>query len=107
MTAARVLLRVPHHQRKAVMRQMLERASYADLYYKRIGRGHPDWGNGSLMAAAHTWDMAPEPFLDDADYCRCFMVVFDMLIRWRSERATLNQTRKKRRSPRLDQAPNA
>ncbi len=107
MMAARVLLRVPHHERRAVMQQMLERASYADLYYKRIGRGHPEWGNGSLMSVAYTHEMAPEPFLDDLDYCSCFMVVFEALINWRSERAALNRKHKKRMWPELDQAPNA
>jgi len=107
MAAARVLLRVPDGKRQAVMQQMLERASIADLYYKRLGRGHPEWGNGSLMAVAFGRDMAPEPFLDDPDYCSCFVVVFEALIRWRSERASFSRPRKTRRLPRLDQAPAA
>jgi len=79
------------------MRQMLERASIADLYYKRLKRGHPVWGNGSLMAIAKTREMAAEPFLDDQAYCRCFVIVFEELIKWRSERASFNRSRKSRR----------
>ncbi len=105
--AARVLLRRPHHVRRAIMRQMLEQASIADLHYKRLKRGHPIWGNGSLMAVAITQDMAPEPFLDDQEYCRCFVTVFEELIKWRRERASFSRPRKTRRSLQLDQAPTA
>lgn len=107
MAAARVLLRLPCDKRQAVMQQMLERASFADLYYKRLGRGHAEWGNGSLMAVAFARDMAIETFLDDPDYCSCFVLVFEALIQWRSERASFNRPRKSRRLPRLDQAPTA
>lgn len=103
--AARVLLRCHHHLRRQLMRQMLEQASTADSYYKRLKRGHPVWGNGSLMAVALVQDMAPEPFWDDPEYCRCFVMVFEELIRWRCERASFNQPRKTRRLQRLDQAP--
>jgi len=94
VAAARVLLGVPRAERRRVMRQMLQQASFADQYYKRLKRGHPTWGNGSLMAAAGTREMAPEPFLDDPTYCRCLVVVFEELIRWRSERAAFNRPRK-------------
>lgn len=104
VAAARVLLLLPQQDRQAVMRQMLEQASNADLHHKRLKRGHPVWGNGSLMAAAMIRDLAPEPFLDDAEYCRCFMVVFEELIRWRSERASFNQPRKPRKLQPLGQA---
>lgn len=86
------------------MRQMLEQASIADLHYKRLKRGHPVWGNGSLMAVAMTQEMAPEPFLDDQEYCRCFIVIFEELIRWRSERDSFNQPRRSRKWQQLDQA---
>ena len=93
VAAARVLLTVAEDQRRGVMRDMLERASVADAYYKRFGRGHPIWGNGSLMAAAMVSDLAAEPFLDDPDYCNCWVVVFEGLIHWRSERALFNRPR--------------
>lgn len=107
VSAARVLLRLPSIERRAIMRQMLDQASIADLYYKRFGRGHPVWGNGSLMAVATMQDMAREPFLDDLVYCSCFVHVFEELIRWRSERASFNRPRRKRRLPKLDQVQGA
>lgn len=102
--AARVLLSAPEQDQRALMLQMLERASVADVYYKRFGRGHSVWGNGSLMAVALSYDMAAEPFLDDPAYCRCWVVVFETLIHWRSERALLNQPRTQQKRRRLGQA---
>lgn len=93
--AARALLSVPDKDQRGLMLQMLERASVADAYYKRFGRGHPVWGNGSLMAVALCYDMVAEPFLDDPSYCRCWVVVFETLILWRSERALFNRPRKR------------
>lgn len=104
MAAARVLLRLPGLERQTVMQQMLERACFADIYFKRFGRGHPEWGNGSLMAVALAQGLAPEPFLDDPDYCSCFVLVFEALIQWRSELALLNQPRKPHRLPMSGQA---
>lgn len=94
VAVARVLLWAPEVGRHALMRQLLEQASVADLFRKRLGRGHPVWGNGSLMAAAMSRPMMREPFLDDPDYCRCLVVVFEALILWRSERAALNRPRR-------------
>lgn len=96
VAAARVLLRWPQHQRRGVMREMLEQASIADLHHKRLKCGHPIWGNGSLMAVAMARDMAPEPFLDDVSYCHCFLVIFEELMRWKGERMSLNQPRNRR-----------
>lgn len=89
------------------MRQILEQASIADLHFKRLKRGHPVWGNGSLVAAALRREMAPEPFLDDQEYCSCFVVVFEELIRWRGERASFNRSRRLRKLRLLDQVPTA
>lgn len=94
VAAARALLCVADVERRGIMYQMLEQASVADAYYKRFGRGHSTLGNGSLMAVAMSRDMAAEPFLDDPDYCRCWVVVFEALITWRSERAALNRPRR-------------
>lgn len=94
VAAARVLLALPKGGRLQAMRKMLERAGAADLYRKRLRKHHPDWGNGSLMAVAMGHEMRPEPFMDDPDYCRCLMVVFEGLLNWRCEKAAHNQTRR-------------
>lgn len=77
----------------------------ADRFRKRLGRGHPVWGNGSLMAVATARPMLCEPFLDDPDYCHCLVVVFKTLITWRGERAAFNLPRKSRKWAQLGQAP--
>lgn len=94
MAAARVLVALPLSLRPVVMEQLLEQAAAADLFRKRLNRGHPEWGNGSLMGAAMKRNMAPEPFLDDPDYCRCLMLVISTLLVWRSDKAVLSQKRK-------------
>lgn len=103
MAAALVLLWLPVAARSRVMRDMLEQAAAADLYRKRLGKGHPAWGNGSLMAVAMGRDRAAEPFLDDPDYCRCLIMVFTTLLEWRSERAVFNRRRRKYRLAQPDQ----
>ncbi|WP_194295022.1 DUF7742 family protein [Profundibacter amoris] len=104
VAAALVLLRLPVSARTDAMRDMLEQAAAADLYRKRLGKGHPAWGNGSLMAVAMRWDRASEPFLDDPDYCRCLITVFSELLAWRSERAMFSRKRRKCRLARSGQA---
>ena len=94
VSAARALLCVAETEQRALMQKMLEQASVADVYYKRFGRGHAVWGNGSLLAVAMSYEMADEPFLDDPAYCRCWVVVFEALISWRHERAGFNQPRR-------------
>jgi len=95
VAAARVLLRLPDGCRRREMRRLLEQAAVADLYRKRLRQVHPQWGNGSLMAAAGARDMAPEKFLDDPDYCCCLMLVFEVLLDWRREREEINHSHKK------------
>ncbi|WP_428543182.1 hypothetical protein [Profundibacter sp.] len=104
VAAALVLLRVPVSACPEVMRDMLEQAAAADLYRKRLGKGHPEWGNGSLMAVAMRRERAGEPFLDDPDYCRCLIAAFSTLLEWRAERAVFSRRRRKCRSARSDQA---
>lgn len=52
IVAAQALRDVPAHRHRLVFGQMLARAHAADKWRKRLGRIHPCWGNGSLMALA-------------------------------------------------------
>ncbi|WP_414897409.1 hypothetical protein [Rhodovulum sp. YEN HP10] len=83
VAAARALYRLPAAERGRMIGALLMQAEAADAYRKRFGRGHPDWGNGSLMALAENWELPPEPSLDDAEYCRCLAQVFCALAAWR------------------------
>lgn len=91
VAAARVLLTLPVEKRRAKMREMLEQAAVADVFRKRLKRGHPIWGNGCLMAAASRHKMLPERFLDDPDYCNCLIDALQTLLHWQAERAALNR----------------
>lgn len=84
--AARVLLRVPEAARARLCARLLAEAEYADRHMRRTGRAHPLWGNGSLMAAARKRMLAPEPGFDDPDYCACFEMVLQALIRRAADR---------------------
>lgn len=86
--AARVLLTVPQRNRDRLCAIMIAEAELADRYVARTGKLHPQFGNGSLMAAAHGRRLANEPGFDDLQYCQCFEIVLRHLIRLH-----INQTR--------------
>ena len=83
IAAARALLAFEPVERQALLVRMIDQAEQADRYRKRLGRAHPNWGNGSLMAAASRWPQAPEPFLSDPDYLDCLQMVLGRLARRR------------------------
>lgn len=86
VAAARALLAAPAETREATMVNMLLAADIADHYRKTLGRAHPRYGTGSLMAAASGWPQPPEPGLDDSDYLACLICVLSV-IRSRKEAA--------------------
>lgn len=79
IAAARVLLVVEAGLRSSLLACMIDQAKLADRYRKRLGRAHPRWGNGSLMAAAAVWPQAPEPFMSDDEYLDCLQTVLGRL----------------------------
>ena len=50
-------------------------------YRRALGRPHPHWGDGSLMAVAAGHAQAPEPFLSDPEYLHCLWIVMRTLLR--------------------------
>ncbi len=78
--AACALLPIPRAKRRAVLARILAEAETADAYRLEIGRLHPFWGNGSLMAAALAHERAAEPSLDDPEYASCMVLVFEALV---------------------------
>lgn len=80
VAVARVLRRVPPDRRAATCRELIAQAGWADAYRRALGRPHPAWGDGSLMAAAARFDQAREPFLSDPDYLHCLWVVTRTLL---------------------------
>ena len=79
--AARVLLCLPSGRRWQAAQELVARAEAADRYRRRLGRTHPGWGNGTLMAAAMARPMAPGHRPDHPDYADCLMLVLDALRR--------------------------
>ncbi len=80
VAAARCLLAVAGSERRSLANRLIARASLADVYRKATGKVHPLWGNGCLESAAVRSRQAPEPFLDDPDYCGCMVEVFEAVI---------------------------
>lgn len=78
-TAARVLYLYPDAMREAVCQRLIRNADWADRYTRRLGRAHPLWGNGTLLAAARAHAVAAEPTFDDVAYCSCFEIVLKLL----------------------------
>ncbi|WP_282157775.1 hypothetical protein [Shimia thalassica] len=65
---------------------MIEQSHAAHRFFKRFGRAHPLWGDGSLMALAHRHQMRPEPGFANSEYCTCVELVLSELVTWRSDR---------------------
>ncbi len=80
--AARALLAAPAAIRARLCDRLIAEAEMADLHVAETGRLHPVFGNGSLMAAARGRKLADEPRFDDIQYCQCFELVLQALIRF-------------------------
>ena len=92
VTAARALLGGPNEQRRALCQCLIQNADFAHRYFKRFGRSHHSWGDGSLMLAASKRPLSAEPDFSDSTYCRCVAMVLRELLMWRETRQ-LTQTR--------------
>lgn len=85
--AARVLHGVTAPARPAAMAALLTRAEAADRYRKRLGRAHPGWGDGTLMAAALATRPSCAPGLSEPDFARALAAALAGLIAWRDWKA--------------------
>ncbi len=77
--AVRALLAVAPEGRAALAQRLVTEAA-ADRYRRRFRRGHPDWGHGTLWAAALAHPVAAEPRLDDRDHLDCQFLVIEALL---------------------------
>lgn len=78
--AARTLLAAAPAARAPLLNRLFDEAEIADAHRLTTGRAHPDYGTGSLMAAALAHPVAPEPYLDEPAYAACMALVFEALI---------------------------
>jgi hypothetical protein len=83
-TAARAILAAPEAEREELVAFIIQQAEFADRYYRRIGKVHCAWGDGTLAAAARPYKLKDEPTLDNSEYCECMILVLGGLVARRS-----------------------
>ena len=80
LALARVLFVLGEEEWAVCADRLLWQAHVADRYRKRLGKPHPAWGNGSLMAVTGAEPKADaEPFLSDLRWLRALSCVLDRL----------------------------
>lgn len=79
MAAARAILSAPPGARAALADRLLAEAHAAHCYFKRYGRAHPHWGDGSLMARALHHGAPPRG--PDRAFLAALALVLDRLCR--------------------------
>ncbi len=80
IAVARVLFVLPERDWTSCVDRLIWQAKVADRYRRRLGRPHPAWGNGSLLAATCAEPKAEaEPFLSDLRWLRALSCVLDRL----------------------------
>ena len=87
---SRLLLGARAPQRAVLCNRVITEADAADRYFKKFGRSHSLWGNGSVLSAARKRPLPPEPDLADAEYCACMEQVFRALADWRAGKSRKN-----------------
>lgn len=75
VTVARVLLAQAPGARDALCAQIFAQAQAAERWRCATGRGHPEWGNGSVTSAALRHGPAREPARLSEEYCEALMLV--------------------------------
>ncbi|PSL20585.1 putative tail protein [Shimia abyssi] len=83
VAVARWLQTLPQGQRAQAVEDVIERASAAHKFFRRFGRSHPDWGNGSLYGAITMPGAGPEPSFSNVEYCRSTALVLMKLTQFR------------------------
>lgn len=83
-SAARALMAAAPEARIDLLVRILREAEIADRHVLETRSVHPQFGNGTLMAAARRHPILPEPDFDDDCYADCFATVLTGLRIWRA-----------------------
>ena len=86
LMAARAARCVPVASRSERLAQWLREAHWADRYRKRLGRAHPHWGNGSLLARAMT-EPLEQPSWPESEELVALAEVIAAVLGWRGRMA--------------------
>lgn len=79
LALVRVVKSVPAGDRLTLCRCIIRTAELADRYCRRLGRAHPDWGNGTLSGALPPGPVAPMGPVDDPETAACLTMVLEQL----------------------------
>lgn len=78
--AALILRNHPQDQRVALITQVLEAADTADRYRKKLRRGHPDFGTGTLSSAIRGFQVDRAQAPCETAYLEALQVVVAALL---------------------------
>lgn len=83
------LLDVPGGARARYCKATFEHAHAAHKYFKRFGRAHGRWGNGSLQSVFSRERLGAEPGYGNVEYCRATAMALLELDAWRRRALSL------------------
>jgi hypothetical protein len=83
IAVARSVLGQQSADRAGTVQALLDHAHIADKVMKRLGRPHPLWGNGSLLAACAAHPKPPEPFAGDLAYLEAMRDTIAQVMCWK------------------------
>ena len=83
-SVARALLHVQPDHRPVLVDRIFQDADFGDRYTRRFKRVHPNFGDGTLAAAARKRRLADEPTFDDVQYGLCLKLVIAAILEKRS-----------------------
>lgn len=83
--AARAVQAIPEPARAQACAQLLRQAHAADKYVKRLRKLHPEWGDGSLRAAALARSCEPRLASMTSDFQACLLLVLSAVMQRRGQ----------------------
>ena len=86
--AACALQCVHRTKRMGFCRELIWRAQVADKYVKRLRKLHPEWGDGSLCAAAIRHQIAGLSQVRSSEFNECLSIFLNVLLEKRRVRST-------------------
>ena len=81
VAAATALLAIPARERRSVLARMMREADVADQFFRRTGKAHSAWGEGSLMAVARRRPRVARADPDEAEAAIAIASVYLALAR--------------------------